>query len=63
MGNIRVTNHERLLTLGNEQRVVEGEVTIIYIIKISLHTFLKEKIKIFCFIFCNFFIGVRFANI
>ena len=22
----RVTNHERFLTLGNEQRVVEGEV-------------------------------------
>ena len=23
---VRETNHERLLTLGNEQRVVEGEV-------------------------------------
>ena len=22
----RVTNHERLLTLGNQQRIVEGEV-------------------------------------
>ena len=24
MGTIRETNHERLLTLGNKQRVVEG---------------------------------------
>ena len=25
MGKIRETNHERLLALGNKQRVVEGE--------------------------------------
>ena len=25
-GKIRKTNHERLLTLGNKQRVAEGEV-------------------------------------
>ena len=25
MGKIRVTKHERLVTLGNEQGVVEGE--------------------------------------
>ena len=26
MGKMREINHERLLTLGNEQRVAEGEV-------------------------------------
>ena len=25
MGKVRETNHERLLTLGNEQKVEEGE--------------------------------------